>query len=190
MTSPSPQKTTRDHLASGLFWSWNLIFIAFMTLGFAPRILPDLIVAIRTHIVPVQFLFYGLALASIPLVAVTLGLTLLRRSPQRLFALGYVVEGPLMLLLAIRFFVIRQATPGLSMLMSFAILGMAAFLWYLLDPQGDERGSLSAWLRLFGLTLMLFTSLYAAVWIAFYAVPIAAEAIKWLVHTLGDLPAF
>jgi hypothetical protein len=30
--------------------------------------------------------------------------------PNRLFAMGYVVEGPLMLLLAVRFFAIRQAT--------------------------------------------------------------------------------
>lgn len=189
MISISPSKITRDHLASGLFWSWNLIFLAFMTLGFAPRILPSLIVDVQVGMIPIQFLFYAVALASIPIIAVILGLTLLRRSPQRLFALGYVVEGPLMLILAIRFFVIRQATPGLLMLMFFAVLGIATFLWYLLDTQGDQRSPLSSWLRMFGLTLMLFTSLYAAVWMAFYAIPIVAEAIMWLARTLMDIPS-
>jgi hypothetical protein len=35
-----------------------------------------------------------------------LGLTVLRRSPER-SSLGYAVEGPLMLVLVIRFFLIR-----------------------------------------------------------------------------------
>ena len=186
----SPQKTKRDYLAAGLFWSWNVIFLAFMTLGFAPRILPDLFVAVSTRIVPIQFLFYALVLASIPLIAVILGFTVLRRAPRKLFALGYVVEGPLMLLLVVRFFVIRQASPGLVMLLSYAGLGMAAFLWYLLYPQVEKRGLFSGWLRLIGLSMMVLTSLYAAIWIAFYAVPLAAEVVKWLGQVLGDLPDF
>ncbi len=31
----------------GLFWSWNLIFLAFMALGFAPQVLPSLIDSVR-----------------------------------------------------------------------------------------------------------------------------------------------
>ncbi len=184
----SPQKTWRDYLASGLFWSWNVIFLAFMTLGFAPRILPNLLVDVSTRIVPIQFLFYGLVLASIPLIAVIIGFTVLRGSPMKLFALGYVVEGPLMLLLVVRFFVIRQASPGLVALIIFAVLGMAAFLWHLLDPLVEQRSSFWRWLHLIGLTMMVLTSLYAAIWIAFYAVPAAAETVKWLGGVLGDLP--
>ena len=186
----SPPKSIREVLGAALFWSWNAIFLAFMTLGFAPRILPDLLVDVSTRIVPIEYLFYGLILASIPLIAVIIALTALRRSPGKLFALGYVVEGPLMLILVVRFFVIRQVTPGLLLMMSFAILGMAAFLWYLFDPQGGERASFLGWLRLLGLTMMVLTSLYAAVWIAFYAVPAAAEAVEWLGGVLSDLPQF
>ena len=32
--------------AYGLFWSWNAIFLAFMGLGFAPLILPEMIDAV------------------------------------------------------------------------------------------------------------------------------------------------
>ena len=187
MTDVSTQTNLKDRLAFGLFWSWNLIFLAFMVLGFAPRLLPELIIAVRTGSIPVNYLFYALVLAMIPLLAVILGLTLLRRSPARLFALGYVVEGPLMLILAIRLFLIRQPTPALTLILSIAGLGMVAFLWQILDPEAERRGQLASYLRLVGLTLMLLTSLYAAVWIAFYAVPLSAAAVNWLIATLSNL---
>jgi putative PEP-CTERM system integral membrane protein len=177
----------------GLFWSWNLIFLAFMVLGFAPRLLPELLTSVRAGIVPLPFLFYGLALTSIPLIAIILGLTVFRRAPARLFALGYAVEGPLMLMLAIRFFLIRQAPPGLNVLLGIATLGMAAFLWQLLKPKPEEEELAEdwpSWLRLAGLTLMLLTSVYASIWIAFYAVPLAGAIFQWLIDTLRDLPGF
>ena len=69
--------------AYGLFWSWNIIFLAFMFLGFAPRLLPEMITAVRTDIIPTAFLVYAAILTVIPALAVILGLTVLRRSPGR-----------------------------------------------------------------------------------------------------------
>ena len=190
MTETTQKLTAKDRWAYALFWSWNLIFLAFVVLGFAPQVLPELATAVRTGLVPLQYLSYGLVLTLIPVAAIILGLTVLRRYPGRLFALGYVVEGPLMLILAVRFFIIREASPGLTLLMAIAILGMAAFLWYLLDPELERRPRWMGWLRLVGLTLMLLTSLYAALWIAFYALPLAAWVWEWLVHTIRDLYTF
>lgn len=190
MTTQTQRWTFWDKAALGLFWSWNLIFLAFMTLGFAPQILPELIIAVRTSIIPLQFLLYALVLSLVPLAAIVLGLTVLRRRPGRLLALGYVVEGPLMLMLAVRFFFIRQATPGLMIVLGIASLGMAAFLWYLLDPGLDRRSRPLGWLRLAGLTWMLLTALYASVWIGFYALPLATEALRWFSGVLADLPRF
>ena len=187
---PSPPKPTTwlEWLQLGLFWSWNLIFLAFMSFGFAPLVLPETFTAVRTGVIPAAFLAYALVLATIPLAAVILGLTMLRNSPSRLFALGYVIEGPLMLMLAVRFFAIRQATLGTILPMSIALLGMAAFLWYLLDPRAGSRRPASESARLAGLTLMALTSLYAAAWIAFYALPLGVEGVRWLNDTLSNLP--
>ena len=176
--------TLREILGFGLFWSWNLIFLAFMGFGFAPTLLPEIFKAAQTGMIPMAFLINGLVLALIPLAAVLLGLTLLRRAPESLVALGYVVEGPLMLLLGARLFLIRQATPAITALIVITLIGMAAFLWDLLSPQGKRL----RWLRLIGLTLMAVVSLYAAAWIAFYAVPLSAEALRWLADVLGNLP--
>jgi putative PEP-CTERM system integral membrane protein len=174
----------------GLFWSWNLIFLTFMAFGFAPNVLPEMLVAVQTQVVPPSFLIYALILTLIPAIAVLLGLTVLRKEPGRLFLLGYGVEGPLMLMLAIRFFVVREMTPGVALLLSIAGLGMATLLWQILDRKIDSRGPLLTRLRVLGLTLLLFTSIYAAIWIAFYAVPLSAHALRTLGEIVRDLPSF
>ena len=38
----------------GLFWSWNLIFLAFMMLGFAPNVIPETVNAIRRGLIPIN----------------------------------------------------------------------------------------------------------------------------------------
>ncbi|UCC63686.1 MAG: TIGR02921 family PEP-CTERM protein [Anaerolineae bacterium] len=174
--------------AYGLFWSWNIIFLAFMFLGFAPQVLPEMIRAVRTETIPAAFLAYAAILTAIPVVAVILGLTLLRRSPRLLLLLGYGVEGPLMLMVGIRFFVVRQMTPAVLLLLSVAGLGMAALLWQILDRNIGVRGSLLAHLRAIGLTLLLLVGLYAAVWIAFYAPPVAVFGWEFIADLVRQVP--
>jgi putative PEP-CTERM system integral membrane protein len=173
--------------AYGLFWSWNIIFLAFTFLGFAPRLLPEMITAVRTGVIPAAFFVYAAILTVIPALAVILGLTLLRRSPGRLLALGYGVEGPLMLMMVTRFFVVREMTPSVALLLALAGLGMATLLWQLLDRRIDTRGSLLAHLRVIGLTILLLIGLYAAVWVAFYAIPLAAQASEILTDFFRDV---
>ncbi len=190
MKEQTKRSGAKQKLAYGLFWSWNVIFLAFMVLGFAPRLLPELIADVVNGIIPINYLIFGLILSVIPVIATILGLTVLKRSPYKLFALGYVVEWPLMLVLAIRFFLIRQATPALTFILVVTWLGMATFLWYALDSQAESRSRLVGLLRLIGLTLMLLVSLYAAVWISFYAVVLIGAASTWLVNVIKDLPGF
>jgi putative PEP-CTERM system integral membrane protein len=173
--------------AYGLFWSWNVIFLAFMFLGFAPQVLPEMLTAVRSGTIPKAFLVYAVILTAIPAVAVILGLTVLRRSPSRLLTLGYGVEGPLMLMVVIRFFLVREMTPAVALLLSIAGLGMATLLWQLLDRSINGRGSLLTHLRAIGLTLLLLTGLYAGVWMAFYAVPFAVQGWEIMSELLRNM---
>lgn len=176
-------------LSYALFWAWNLIFLAFMLLGFAPLILPSLVLGATNNIVPVSVLGTALLLILIPLVAVGLGITVLRREPNKLFALGYVVEGPLMLLVAIRLFVVREMTPQMALVFVLAALGMLTFVWQLLDKKIDERGWGVATLRVLGMTLFALVALYTAVWLAFYAIPVAGMLVRGLIDLvlhIGD----
>ncbi len=174
----------------GLFWTWNLIFLAFLLLGFAPLFLPSLLIGTQANIVPVSFAVTAILLVVIPIVAVILGATVLRREPRKLFALGYAVEGPLMLLVAIRLFVVREITTLMAFVFVVAALGMLTFVWQLLDKKIDGRGVVAASLRVLGLTLFVLVALYAAIWLAFYAIPVAGALVRGvadlLLH-LGDV---
>lgn len=194
METPNPTPTNLQTAYSRwqwfqyfLFWSWNLIFLAFMALGFAPVMLPETFTAVRTGAIPVEYLLYGLVLVLIPVMCVILGLTVLRRQPGRLFTLGYVIEGPLMLLLAVRFFAIRQASLGVSVTLIYVLLGMAALFWTLLDSRSGKRRPAYELFRLVGLTLMAIASLYAAVWIAFYAIPLGVEGVRLMWNFFAHL---
>jgi putative PEP-CTERM system integral membrane protein len=157
--------------AKGLFWSWNAIFLAFVLLGFAPQMLPMMLVAVQAGDIPPSFLGYALALTLVPVAVVLIGFYFLRHSPTRLFALGYGVEGPLMLVLLIRFFLLREATLPAILLLGSTGVGLVTFLWQLLDRSIEERMTPLLFLRSAGLTLLLLAGLYASIWLAFYAIP-------------------
>ncbi len=180
--------------AHALFWSWNLIFVAFMAFGFAPLLLPELLRGVRDGVVPAQFFAYGVVIALIPILSLIIGFGWLRRDPARLFAFAYAVEGPLMLLLVVRFFVVRQVTPAIGLLLAIAALGLATLLWRLLDPQRDERPALLRGAGLLGMSLLLLVSLYAAAWILFYVVPVSViftEGVASVLREIAtDIPAF
>ena len=190
MNSETQTNVWQDSVAEVLFWAWNVIFLAFMGLGFAPLVLPELIREVASGLLQLNFLLYALLVSLVPLLAVLIGLFKLRNDPQRLFAFGYVVEGPLMLLLMVRLFVIRQMSPGFLLLFIVALLGMAAFTWQIFDRRLVRQQGWLNYLQLAGLSLMLLTSIYAALWMAFYAVPLLGMMIKWIVETATTLPSF
>jgi len=171
----------------GLFWSWNLIFLAFMFLGFAPNLLPEMISDVREGLIPIRYLLTAVMLTLIPALAVFLGLTRLRRSPGKLLALGYGVEGPLMVLLLVRIFAVRDATPAIDLLYVFALPGVFTLLWQILDNKIDLRGLFFDILRITGLTLLFLMGIYAAVLIGFYVVPIIKEVPSLFADALGEL---
>lgn len=175
----------QDRWAGALFWFWNIIFMAFMFLGFGPVLIPALVVSVQTGVIGWQVLAYAVVLALIPAITMIIGFFRLRGENRRLLALGYVVEGPLMLMLAVRFFAVRQSSTGLNFLMIVAGLGMAAFLWRILDTRPSDHPFPLEAARLFGLSLMALVSLYAAAWIGFYALP-GAHYLLEFIRSLAD----
>lgn len=171
----------------GLFWVWNLIFLAFILLGFAPLFLPMLIMGAQANIIPFTIVINALLLIVIPLCAVGIGIYLQRTAPGKLFAFGYAVEGPLMLLVAFRLFVVRELTMLLTFVLVIAALGMMTFVWQLLDKKIDERGAFLTHARVLGLTLFALVAVYAGIWLAFYAVPIAGLLVRGVWETLLHL---
>ena len=173
----------------GLFWIWNLIFLAFILLGFAPLFLPTIFLGAQANIIPVSLFINALLLIVIPLLAVGIGVYLQRTAPRKLFAFGYAVEGPLMLLVAFRLFIIRELTTMLAFVLAIAALGMLVFLWQLLDQKIDSRNAFLTHARVLGVTLFALVAVYVGIWLAFYALPISALLVRSVVELflhLGD----
>ncbi len=182
-TETSTGQTRLESLATFTFWTWNMIFLAFMFGGFLPVIVIDLFRSVRSGFVPPVYLLYLFILTAVPILTVTLALTALRGSTLKLFGLGYVVEGPLMLLLLFRFFAVRQSTPVITVLMATAGLGMLAYLWHLL-PRLSEGNAAGRWLRLAGLGLLAGVVLYAAAMLVFYVPPL----VVFLARMIAGIP--
>jgi putative PEP-CTERM system integral membrane protein len=151
-----------------------------MFLGFAPNVVPEMMDAIREDLIPIKYLVTAVLVTLIPVMAVLIGLLRLRYSPGKLLALGYGVEGPLMVLLLVRIFAVRDSTPAIDLLYLFALLGVFTLLWQILDRRINERGSIFDIVRIVGLTLLFLVGIYAAVLIGFYVVPILKEVPQFL----------
>jgi putative PEP-CTERM system integral membrane protein len=91
-----------------------------------------------------------------------------------------------MLIVALRFFAVREVMPMMALLLTVVMLGMATFLWQIVDRSIDERKPLFGYLRLVGLTFLLVVGLYASVWLAFYAIPIPVIILRGI----GDMFRF
>lgn len=183
-------KTRKSRAAKWLFWSWNIIFLAFMAFGFAPRLLPDLLTAVESQTLPVAFLGYAIVLTLIPIIVMAIGFFWLRHDAERLFTLGYGVEGPLMLLIAVRFFVVKQATTAVTLILLIGALGIAALLWQLLDKNIEKRHPVFTHLRLIGLTLLLGVGIYTAIWLTFYVVPAGYGIAEGIGRTFANFGEF
>lgn len=187
--TPATSEPRQSKFGAYLFWSWNLIVLAFVLLGFAPTLLPELIRSIDLKVIPPFYLALLAGVIAVPIASIILGLTVLRRSPSRLLAFGYVIEGPLMLLLLFRFFAIRQGNPSVNLIMIVALLGMAAFLWYLFSSSAP-RHPFWAYLRLAGLALMALLVAYAAIMVAFYVPPLVVFLGALIGEFAKALPGF
>ena len=168
--------------ARGLFWSWNLIFLAVLLLGYAPLIVPSTIAAVIAGIIPLIFLLVAVMLVLIPILSIAIALFGLRHTPERLFAFAYSIEWPLMFVLILRFFVIRDATSVVDWVIGTGLVGMATLLWQILDRAIDTRGTILTLARAIGLTFLLLVYLYVSIWIAFYAFPLAVAMVKGIIE--------
>ena len=186
----------RNYLFNGrvwaytLFWTWNIIFLAFVAFGFGPTVLPEVWPAVQAGIIPSYFVLYGIILISIPVLTVVLGLTWLRKKPYHLLALGYGLEGPLMAILAVRFFALGVVNPAVALVLTIATIALITFLWHLLDNSIERYADWRGYLHVIGLSCLIATGLYFGIWVLFYAVPLSNFMWEGLVDILSDLPLF
>lgn len=171
-----------------LFWSWNTIFLAFVMLGFLPLILIELFRSMSAGWITWQFVMFGSVMVAIPMIAVAIAFFALRFNAPNLLAFGYGVEGPLMIVLLVRFFALREVMPTVALILVSAVIGLMALLWQILDRRIDTRGSVPQGVRLIGMTLLVLVGVYISVWLAFYVPPVLMGVINLVRQALTNLP--
>lgn len=158
-------------LGYALFWSWHGIYLLFLFAGYTPLVAVQLFQGISEGWLQWQFAIFALVLYVVPIVGIIWGATRFRRQPRRLLLLGYGVEAPILVFTLLRFFAIRQTTPLIWLVFGGLGLGFAALLWQVLVKPAALHPALRI-VRQVGLAFFLPFCIYAAVLVAFYALPL------------------
>jgi len=166
-----------------VFWSWNLVFLAFVTFGVGPFVLPLLWWEIFKDAAPTALGLWTTGLLLVPLCASVAGLTrVVRSSPQKTFGLLFAVEAPLFLMALLRVFLVREMNPAMSAM--FFAIGLSALVYAVSLARPPSTVPALGALRLLGHGLSTALAFFLAAWAAFYAIPAAA----WLIRQRPDLP--
>lgn len=174
---PSARRWAALLLAHGLFWSWNLMFVAFAVFGIGP-LLVELIGAVVEGVVPPGIAFGALLALMAPLASLPMGVVL-RRSPARLVAFFFGVEVPVMMLLLVRLFGVRELTAGAVVAGLLVIIGVGGLLIRLL-VEGRPRSTALAAADLALATVLLAVGLHLGLLLSIYAVPAGVAVLGGL----------
>jgi putative PEP-CTERM system integral membrane protein len=160
-----------------LFWSWHLLYLLFLFVGFSTITLPLMIQGVWAGWIPAQFLGYVIPLYLVPLLAIGLALTRLRKQPLRLLLLGYGIEAPFLIINLVRVFALRQLTPAMWWVAGIVFVGMLTLLWYILFPPKMHENRIVQVLRQVGVVCFSLFALYVALFVAIYALPMGVVII-------------
>jgi putative PEP-CTERM system integral membrane protein len=161
----------------GVFWSWNLVFLALIFFGLVPAVMVALVVdAVRGEL-PWEMVATACLICALPIVSVVAvvrggrpraDLPHLRASLDPV-AVFYGLEAPLGLLCLARIFLVRELNPGLTQVLASFFLGASFFAMELWGGTARRRWARLA--QLGGHTVGLAVTAYASVLSAFLVFP-------------------
>lgn len=170
-----------------IFWAANLLLLIIMVAGFGPLIGVEMLRAVQGGVIPPQFLVMAMLLTGLPIIAIAIAVKVFKNNPDKIFAFGYGVELPIFILLLMRLFVFQEMTASASVVMLGLLVGVSALMWQILSPQAAARHWLIALVRAVGLTMLLLMGAYVIIWLAFYAIPLAAIIIQGLISLITNI---
>ena len=169
-----------------LFWSWNIIFVAFIYFGFMPIIGSHLIYGLEMGTINNDFIVFFLVILLVPILSSILGFIHLRSDSKKLLFLMYGFELPLLFLSFFRVFFLRDTTPGvIYFLLSFTI--GSAFLLLNLSKKKDRGDD---WFNLSGNTILLWCGLWVFCFLVFLLPPTAWKILfgaKQMLLAVGNM---
>jgi putative PEP-CTERM system integral membrane protein len=163
-------KTAIHLLCAGIFWIWNVCFLLLIYFGLLPLSGFEVVRAMVDGTIPFPFVVSLLGLLLVPPICTGLGAWRLRKHPVLLMRLFYGIEAPLLVLLLLRLFVLRQTTPGSTFVLAAFGLAIATFALELFFGYAAYQKPL-AWFQMVSHSLVLMVGLYVGGLLLFYTVP-------------------
>ncbi len=158
-----------------LFWSWSFIFAVFIFAGLGPTVLAALLQAAYFGDLPWDYVLFTLLLGGLPLVFIPIGLWMSWLRPERMLALFYGLEAPLLTLCLVRLFLLRQLNPATTLML---VLIAAAFAGFAYDLMRSERRSAPAAWQLVVACSGAVVAVHIGVLLAFYTVPLGWKLLE------------
>jgi putative PEP-CTERM system integral membrane protein len=192
-SSIEPRKPVKalELLFNICFCIFNLTLLLIAYVGLLPFLGTALIADAFAGQVPLNFFIPFVGLVGVPTTCSVISVRPKQRRGISLFQLFYGVEAPLLVLCAVRFFWLRDLTPGTTLLLLTALAGIATSIHRLLYGRktalsADEQPPTQVtplWvsgLHLVGLSLLLLLALYTTAILAFYLPPFLVMVIPAL----------
>ncbi len=154
-----------------------------------PVILPELMISVQGGLMPPTFFAYMMGIFAIPFVMTGLAVKWFWGRPELLFAWGYGVEAPLMIVLGFRVIAIRDMTPATAFIIFTALFGFLAYGLHLVLTRNQpkvpqQHGGLTA-MWFLTLSLLLVVGFYFVSWISFFIPPVTSAVfgeIGWIIR--------
>jgi len=162
-----------------LFWGWNLLFLSLLTLGFAPIVLGDMLVASWVGMIPWSITLPAVFIVTLPLPFMVIGAWKLRSDPGRLLTLFYGVQTPLMVMCLVRIFAIGPLSAPTVLAMAVFGLSTLGLLRTVLHGF-EERSAAAQGLRQMAGAASLLVGLWSGTVLGIYAVSLAGGFLQIL----------
>ncbi|MBD2249917.1 TIGR02921 family PEP-CTERM protein [Nostoc parmelioides] len=172
----------------GIFWLWNLTFLALVYLGILPFVGVPLVLATARGDIPIEFSLALVTLIAIPTISSIIGGWWFPQQPVQLIRLFYGVEAPLFVLCLLRLFVIRELTPASSQILLTMGVCITAFAGELFWGYASRHKIGLQWVQILAHTLMLVFGVYAGAVLLFYALPLAVFLLREFVKFEWVMP--
>jgi putative PEP-CTERM system integral membrane protein len=182
-----------------LFWISNITLLLILCVGYFPTMGMALASDSLEGKVPIDLMLPFIGLVGVPLTTAIAGTqrqqAKLKKQSLSLFDLGYALEAPILVVCAIRLFLLRDLTPTSTFLLVSGALGwLGSCYWFWQQRQAEstdeQRGNL---VSLLGLSLFLLVSLYLAAIASFFVLPVGVWLLahfEILLVIVGVFPLF
>lgn len=173
-----------------IFWGWNALFFLFIALLVMTGVMLEVLLAAVNGSIPISFVTSLLILVAIPCVATLFAVRAEKFDQTTAMKLFFAVEIPLFIAAVIRLFVMRQLNFGTSLLLISILIAACYFLWTLTAKKHPISSRGAAMLHALPAAIMLVVGVGAAVYLAIYALPLLAMALKAIPDALAAFFSF